>query len=105
MTQKDIALELDHAAMKAGPLGASCKQTWLLAGLMLKAGADPKDEGLSIDQTNASLTTKKASSMIARDRRYTAQGVKQAGEEMDARKDAIAARMEALGIRPKGGKR
>lgn len=39
-TQKEIAISLDSAAISAGERGASRKQTWFLAGLMVKADDD-----------------------------------------------------------------
>ena len=61
ITQKEIAQFLDRKAC-----GASSKQVWFLAGLMLKAGADHaarEIEDMRLD-TNFRLTSREASSLI-----------------------------------------
>jgi hypothetical protein len=42
-TQKDIVRILDQSASRAGEFGATSKQTWFLAGLMLRIGDDGQD--------------------------------------------------------------
>lgn len=61
MTQKEIAHFLDRRAD-----GASSKQVWFLAGLMLKAGVDFAEREIEYIRlnTNYRLTSGEASSLI-----------------------------------------
>jgi hypothetical protein len=61
--QKSIAQELDRAASRSD-FGASGKQCWFLASLMIKAGDTPADWDIGYTHTNAVLTKKKASFII-----------------------------------------
>lgn len=64
MSQKEIASTLDRAASRAGSAAATAKQCWFLAGLMLKAGDQPRDIGCGASNSNAVLTSKQASFWI-----------------------------------------
>ena len=60
ISQKEIAGNLDSAAMRAGENAASRKQVWFLAGLMLRLGEDGND--MLLDGTR--LTKRLASELI-----------------------------------------
>ena len=67
ITQKSIASALDRAASRAchvNRTGASQRQCWFLAGLLLKAGQTEADVGCDILNTQAVLTAKSASAYI-----------------------------------------
>lgn len=64
MSQKEIAGILDRAAARAARAAATSKQCWFLAGLMFKAGDEPRDIDLGISNSNAVLTSKNASFWI-----------------------------------------
>ncbi len=65
--QKSFATQLDTAASRAEVVdqdGASRKQCWFLAKLMLDANETPDDYGFGHVHTSAVLTRREASSMI-----------------------------------------
>lgn len=64
MSQKEIARTLDSAAARADRAPATTKQCWYLAGLLFKAGDEPRDLGLALSNSNAVLTSKQASFWI-----------------------------------------
>lgn len=66
-TQKDIVRDLDRAAANVsdfGGRGASSKQTWFLAGLLLKAGLTAAVIDCGPADLRAKLCAKKASAYI-----------------------------------------
>lgn len=65
-TQKEIARELDQVAARCFDVDAqaSGKQIWFLAGLMAKAGEEPKSWDVGLTNTMAQLTKRKASDII-----------------------------------------
>lgn len=63
-TQKEIARDLDRAAGRACHVdaeGATRKQCWFLAKLLLDAGTDASDLDCEITNTQAILTKREAS--------------------------------------------
>ena len=66
-TQKSIVKDLDRAAGRAESVnqyGATSKQTWFLAKLILDAGLDAYAVDCGCTQTQAILTSKRASDWI-----------------------------------------
>ena len=66
-TQKEIASDLDRAAGRACLVdreGATRKQCWFLAKLILEAGGDASDVECECTRTQAVLTKSRASHLI-----------------------------------------